>query len=175
MELGNYTQPNAGYIQSIWLIPVQDVLGLEVSASDPGAINTISLADNADVVSLRFRRGSCSVAIDENDTVDGIVHMLAINMAIPRQADTLMDYMATRRGSRWLVGWADYNGQYWVGGHPENGLRLAISRQQAEQNQTQLKLTGRLVSPILTSNTYPGYTIGIPDFLAADFSDDFKI
>ncbi len=147
-------QPNAGFVRQLWLLRCSDVVNLLDPFSFPfsNRIMTVSksgLLVTAGSLLTKLVPSTRTATFEEPTSLDraGLIYQPAISLAIPKATAALQQFLYLNALSRWVVFWIDYNGQGWVSGQPDNGLRLVTTPVQGEQHALRLSLSGRLCQP----------------------------
>ena len=138
-------EPNAGFVRKLWLLRASDVLMVGL----PG----ILVKDDA--VVTRLSLPSRTATFDEPMTTDrnGVVYTPTLEVVIPGNPADLIDFLFCNQASRWIAFWEDNNGQGWISGEPENGLRITNTKQsQAELRAFRLTLTSKYLHPTYRLN-----------------------
>ena len=172
-------QPNAGYVRQLWLLRCADVVKLLDPFSFPASNRLMSVSKSGLLVTpgsllTKLVPSARTATFEEPTTADraGLLYQPSISLAIPKARAALQQFLYLNAVSRWVAFWVDYNGQGWVSGQPDNGLRLITSPVQGEQHALRLSLTGRQVQPTWRlESTSPAELF--PD-AAFDFSFDIS-
>ncbi|GAB3754003.1 hypothetical protein GCM10028817_20100 [Spirosoma pomorum] len=169
-------QANTGYVRTAWLLRAIDVLAVLSPAMLPvaGQPHTVHrtgllVEPHAIVTRLQFpvRTGLFEESSDQS--ADGTSYQPALTVTLPGPTAELDAWLHDHRQQRWVVFWLDGNGQGWLAGEPDNGLRLTLSRYQTDSNKLTLAFRGRS-----THSVYRLETTSLAElFPDADFDFSF--
>jgi|GEM_PF-4143748 len=170
---------NAGYVRSVWLLRCVDVLAvLDPSLlpvpNQPMTVSAGGLLVAVDALVTKLLPPTRTARWQQTDVLDraGKTYSLSLTLSLPRPSAALTEYLYRHQAVRWVAFWLDGNGQGWVGGEPDNGLRLTMTQSQAEQNVLGLTLTGKSAHPAWRLETTDLATL-FPD-AAFDYSFDLS-
>ncbi|WP_375445738.1 hypothetical protein [uncultured Fibrella sp.] len=144
-------EANLGYIAEFWLIDVRDVIDLAkpvlTQAGLQFPIGAVALASDAAVTHFRFGAKACTAGSDVVRSEAGIAYSVTITGSMPKPDMHLLGWLLLNARRRWLVIWRDRNGMLWLGGQPDQGLRLDWKQVTADRNALELSLTGLTTKP----------------------------
>ncbi|UHG93380.1 hypothetical protein [Spirosoma oryzicola] len=148
-------QPNAGFVRAAWLLRAADVAAVLSPqqypvAGQPQTVSKAGLLVRNGALLSRLQLPAKTATFDEASSRElaGMTYVPTLQFPLPRPSAAFDDYIARYASARWVVFWADYNGQGWIAGDPANGLRLGVTRLQGATNGIQLTFTGRSAHPI---------------------------
>ncbi|GAB3802986.1 hypothetical protein GCM10028819_32190 [Spirosoma humi] len=143
-------QPNAGFIRTLWLLRAVDVVDVLEPHQLPVAGQPHTVSKSGLLVRVGSKLSKLSLpaktgTFDESSLREaaGTVYTQTLQLPLPRSSAALDHYLGQNAVHRWVAFWIDYNGQGWLAGRPDNGLRLTTTRLQAASNGIQLTLVGK--------------------------------
>ncbi|UHG90116.1 hypothetical protein [Spirosoma oryzicola] len=147
-------EPNAGYVRALWLLRAADVLNVlspqELPvAGQPLTVSKAGLLVRTGAMLSRIKPMTKTATFEEPGDTEaaGSVYAPQLQIPMPKPSPAFDQYLSRYAATRWVVFWVDYNGQGWLAGEPDNGLRLTTSRLQGATNGLLLTFTGRSYHP----------------------------
>ncbi|GAB3790170.1 hypothetical protein GCM10028818_59900 [Spirosoma horti] len=147
--LGCSNGVNGGWLAQLWLIPIDQVLGvLDPELFSQGRAFTIPayglpVAEDVEITRIKFPNGQASFEEIQTRSEEGPAYGMTIEATLPKNELELLDFLHRNQARRWLAIFTDVNGETFVSGEPERGLDLFLSRSIAAINAVKLSLYGR--------------------------------
>jgi hypothetical protein len=179
-KLNNYRQqPNAGQVARLKLLPVENVLtilppgqGPAVAAPFTVSKYGLAVAAGATLTELVFPVGGCTFQEGSGTDGNGKTWSTDLQLTVPKNQTSLLDWIDRNQGRRWLAIWLDRNGLAYLAGEPGNGLRMEVSRVITSGNSVAISLKSRFTHPTWFLETFDTATLFAD--VAFDLSFDFS-
>lgn len=146
--------PNAGFVQSLWLLRTSSVVAVLDPTQLPVVNRPMTVHRSGLLVSVgatvtRLVPPARTSTFGETRVTDrsGTGYAQTLTISLPKPTVELNSFLFKNQGARWVAFWQDGNGQGWIAGEPTNGLRLSTTQVQADANALTLMLTGLSTHP----------------------------
>ncbi|MCX6216561.1 hypothetical protein [Spirosoma sp.] len=150
---GNSGGVNSGFLARLWLIPIDEVLGvLDPELFSSGEAFTVPASglpttEEAEVSRLNFPAGGGSFEEILTRGAEGPVYTMTIEAMLPKNETDLLAFLHRNQARRWLAICEDRNGGVFVSGEPGRGLDLFLTRAIVETSSIRISLSGRSWHP----------------------------
>lgn len=184
ITIGNPKQANVGWVRRLYLMNREDISLFidpirypETAGAVPNMLYIGRVLPNVRTVLTRidFPKRSCLFSQKIVMTDGGVVYTVTISSEATKQSPDLIDWHLANKERELLAMLEDQNGNCYMVGNEEHGLRMDIDQGIGAMNMTNIALSGRFVYPVLLMETIePSVLFETIDFESADYSTEYS-
>ncbi|MEA5259455.1 hypothetical protein VB264_16770 [Arcicella aquatica] len=139
-------KPSVGYLTRLVLFELEQVIsiepvGMEVTSSG------IMLVAGAKGVLFEFSQKVCTWQETKVDDEVGELYTENIEMQVYGQNKALLSWLYANQARRFIGFWRDTNGECFMAGNKDNGLRYQYRRAITDRSMIQVSIAGKFTQP----------------------------